>query len=111
MTSPTQLSLKEMRSRGYRCEVVEYWHHFAKCRKDLFGIIDILCLGNGETIGLQTTDYTSISKHRTKALESENLRPWLLAGNRYVLHGWKKKDTEWLLIEENFEIPDEGKTH
>jgi len=44
-TPATQLTLREMRKRGYTCEVVEHWNSFTQRRNDLFGFIDVLCLG------------------------------------------------------------------
>ena len=43
-TSPTQLSLKLMKERGYLCQIVERWNAFAKIRQDLFGFVDVLCV-------------------------------------------------------------------
>ena len=51
-TPATQLTLREMRKRGYTAFVVEHWDSFTKHRKDLFGFIDVLCLGDGEVIGV-----------------------------------------------------------
>jgi len=44
-TPATQLTLREMRKRGYTAFVVEHWDSFARKRRDLFGFADILCLG------------------------------------------------------------------
>jgi len=51
-TPATQLTLREMRKRGYTCEVVEHWNSFVRKRFDLFGMFDILCLGDGEVVGV-----------------------------------------------------------
>ena len=102
--SPTELSLREMRKRGYRCQVVEHYHFYAKKRIDLFGIIDIVCIGRGKTVGLQTTSYSNISSHRKKIIECEARRDWIGDGNRILLHGWKKKEGRWILKEEEFAI-------
>ena len=55
MSSPTTRSLAQLRERGYQVWVVEYWNAFSRKRVDLFGIFDILGVGNGETIAVQTT--------------------------------------------------------
>lgn len=102
--SPTQLSLKEMRERGYLCQVVEHWHFYAKRRIDLFGIIDIICIRDGETVGLQTTSYGCLSGHRKKIRKSDTLRPWLRAGNVFLLHGWRKIKGQHTLREQEFSM-------
>lgn len=82
-----------MRKRKYLCGVVEKWNPHAHIRQDLFGIIDVICCKPGEkTIGLQVTSYKEIKSHIDKALSKErieNLKIWLAAGNRFVIHGWK----------------------
>lgn len=102
--SPTQLSLREMRERGYRCQVVEFFHYYAKKRIDLFQIIDILCIRSGETVGVQTTAASCHAAHRTKILGSETVRPWLDAGNRLLLQSWRKKENRWVMREEEFRL-------
>ena len=53
--SPTQLSLKHLRSQGWYAEVVEHFNSFTKKRHDMFGIFDIVALRDAETLGVQTT--------------------------------------------------------
>lgn len=99
MTSPTQLSLKEMRARGYFADVVAYWNHYAKRRVDMLGFIDILCLGDKEIIGVQSTDYTHVSHRREKILNHDNLVHCRRAGIKILVHGWHKKDGRWTVRE------------
>lgn len=35
--------------------MVEKYNTHARVRQDLYGIIDVLCVGNGETVGIQST--------------------------------------------------------
>ena len=93
-----------MRGRGYLCQVVEHWHFYAKRRMDLFGIIDIVCIKDGELIGLQTTSYGGLSAHRKKIRESETISPWLRSGARFLLHGWRKKEGRHTLREQEYRI-------
>lgn len=86
--SPTQRSLAEMRKRGYFCWIVEYWHAFAKQRKDLWGFVDIICLGENEVIGVQTTSYSNVSARVKKIAEHENVGAVRKAGVRILVHGW-----------------------
>lgn len=106
MKSSMQLSLAVLRKQGYFCEITEHYNFFSKRRKDLFGIIDIVALGNGETIGIQTTTVNGLSAHRKKIRESLTISPWLRAGNRFLLHGWRKKKGRWTLREQEFRLPE-----
>lgn len=86
--SPTQRSLEEMRVRGYFCWVTEYWHAFAKIRKDLWGFADLICLGDGEVIAVQTTSASNIGARVKKIADHENLPAVRKAGIRVLVHGW-----------------------
>lgn len=92
MASPTQRTLKSLRDDGYTAEVVEKWNAFARIRQDLFGIIDIVAVkpGIAGVLGVQTTSYSNVSARIKKALENKILPIWVGAGNRFVVHGWKK---------------------
>ena len=68
----TQRSLKLMRDRGYYAEVVERYNSFTKQRNDLFGFIDILCLKEGEVVGVQTTSRGHVSTRTKKILGHKN---------------------------------------
>lgn len=86
--SPTQRSLALMRKRGYACFIVEYWHAFAKQRRDLFGFVDLLCLGENEIIGVQTTSMSNVSARVNKIAEHENVAAVRKSGIRLLIHGW-----------------------
>jgi hypothetical protein len=94
--SPTQRTLKLMRDRGYFCEIVEHWNSWSRQRKDLFGFVDVLCLGQDEIIGVQTTSYSNMTARVKKIAEHENLSPVRKAGIKLLVHGWKKnKSGRW----------------
>lgn len=100
MNSPTQRSLKNLRDGGYQAQVVEHWNPFAKVRQDLFGFIDIVAVGNSQTIGVQTTSYSNMSARVKKILASPVLPELKAAGWKIICHGWKKnKSNRWELIE------------
>ena len=99
MTSPTQLSLKKMRDAGYTPFIVEYWHHFSKQRRDLFGFVDILCLKDGEVVGVQATSDDHVSHRVNKIAEHGNVDAVRKAGIGIVVHGWKKVGREWVCRE------------
>ena len=98
--TPTQRSLAYLRDQGYVAEVVERWNPFARRRIDLFSVIDIVCLGDGETIGVQTTSASNVSARVKKITASEHLPALRRAGWRLVIHGWRKNAAgKWVLRE------------
>ena len=86
--TPTQRTLAEMRQRGYACEVVERWNPFARIRQDLFGFIDVLCLGDNEVIGVQATSAGNVAARVRKIAEHDNVAAVRKAGIRLLVHGW-----------------------
>jgi hypothetical protein len=98
--SPTSRSLKVMRDRGFSAEVVERYNSFTRTKNDLFGFIDILCLGEGVVIGVQTTSKSNMSARIKKIMEHENLDRVRSAGIKILVHGWaKNKSNRWELKE------------
>lgn len=76
--------------------VTERWNPFAKIRQDLFGIIDIVAIGENKTIGVQTTSYSNMSARVKKIQQSESYPLLKAAGWNIVVHGWKKnKSNRW----------------
>ena len=88
--SPTQRSLKELRDRGYTAQVVEHYNSFIHQRKDLFGILDILCIKKGKTLGVQVSTLSHKGDHMKKIKECEHLQAILDAGWNVELHSWRK---------------------
>lgn len=89
-----------MRAQGYAAQVVEKFNPFSRTRQDLFGIIDIVCLGDGETIGVQTTSGSNVSARVKKITESAHLGALRRAGWKLVIHGWRKNAAgKWQLRE------------
>lgn len=100
MGSPTQRSLKYMREKNYECEVTERWNPFARKRKDLFGFIDVLCLGDsGDIVGVQSTSDSNISARVAKITDSPLVGRVRKAGIRIVVQGWKKVKGRWRVRE------------
>lgn len=95
MTSPTQRSLAKLREEGYYPAVVEKWNAVCKIRQDLWGVLDLVALRGGETIGVQTTSYSNISARVRKIEESDALPRLREAGWRVVVHGWRKVGNRW----------------
>ena len=79
-----------MREQGYTVDIAEHWQAFARKRKDLFTVIDLVCLGDNETVGVQTTSLANVSARVKKITECEYLGALRKAGWRLVVQGWGK---------------------
>jgi len=76
---------------GYKCTVVESYNSFTRRKKDLFGIFDVLAVGNEETVGIQITSKSNMAARMRKIQESEYLPEIIRSGWRIVVIGWFKK--------------------
>ena len=98
--SPTQRTLAEMRKRGYLVAIVERWNPWAKIRQDLFGIVDVLAIGNGETVAIQCTSGSNVSSRIAKIADSAATPEMRKAGWKILAHGWRKNAAgKWTLRE------------
>ena len=86
--SPTQRSLKYLRDQGLSPWVVEYWNNFSRKRNDLYGCIDIICIGKGFTLAVQTTSLSNISARKKKILENPYYPTMVESGWKVHIHGW-----------------------
>ena len=88
-----------MKERGYLCQITERWNSFAKVRQDLFGFIDVLCVGEeGQIVGVQTTSYSNMSARIKKIREHENFSR-VSSGMVILVQGWHKKGSRWQVRE------------
>jgi hypothetical protein len=78
-------------SRGYKCEVVESYNSFTKRKKDMFGILDMVAIGNEETLGIQMTSKSNMSSRIKKIQESDYFVEILRSKWRIIVIGWFKK--------------------
>jgi hypothetical protein len=92
-TSPTQRTLEALRKAGYTVDVVERFNSFTKQRKDFLGFVDLIAVGDGETIGVQACITGDQSTRAKKIIEacSDNAQAWLRGGNRIQVWGWAKR--------------------
>jgi len=94
--SPTSRTLEYVRSQGWVADTVErylpYAGKFGK-RKDFLNFADIIALGEGSIIAIQSCGQ-AFSEHHRKLTEDEkaapNVRLWLKNGGRVILIGWRK---------------------
>jgi hypothetical protein len=90
--SNTSRTLEYIRSQGWIADKVEQFNPYAGKfgqRKDCFGIIDIIAMGELSIIGIQSCGQ-GFAEHNRKILESENAVKWLECGGRLMLIGWRK---------------------
>jgi len=92
LASLNQRTIALMTERGYQCDVVESYNAFTKRKKDLFGIFDILAIGNGETVAIQLTSKSNMSTRIKKISESPMLPEVLRSNWRILVFGWYKKE-------------------
>jgi len=92
MTSPTQRSLKYLRERGFTVAITEHWNHYTQRRMDLFGFGDLLAVGNGCIILVQTTSGANTAARITKIKTEcrDAAIAWLNAGGQFEVHGWRE---------------------
>lgn len=88
--TPTARSLAALRADGWTAQVVERWNPHARIRQDLFGIIDLLALRDGETLAVQTTSGSNVAARLRKIEESPMLPILRRAGWLIQVHGWRK---------------------
>lgn len=89
--SPTQRTLKALKEQGYRCGIVERFVGPLNIRVDLFHIIDIIAIREGEILGVQSCGQGFSEHHRKLTLEHPDACvDWLEAGGRLELWGWRK---------------------
>lgn len=93
--SPTQRSKALMESRGYTVAIVEYWHAFARQRRDLYGAFDLLGVGPEGTLAVQTTSASNVAARVKKLADMETVAAARKAGWRLEVHGWRKSGRGW----------------
>lgn len=94
--SNTSRTLEYLRQQGWEADKVEQFNPYAGKvgqRKDAFGFIDILAMGENSIIAIQSCGQ-AFSEHHKKITEDELVAPkvrlWLKNGGRLILIGWRK---------------------
>jgi len=88
----TQRTLKNLRDRGYRPCVAEYYNARQKRKHDLYKWIDVVAIHPHErgVLGVQTTTAAHLAERVRKAEKLEAYWEWLGSGNVAEFQGWKK---------------------
>lgn len=96
--SNTSRTLKYIREKGWVADMVERWMHMPThpaggFRKDMFGFGDIVAMGEGSIIAIQSCGQ-AFAQHDRKITEDELVAPnaklWLENGGRLILIGWRR---------------------
>jgi len=94
--SNTSRTLEYIRSQGWVADRVEQFNAYAGKfghRKDMFGFGDIVAMGEGSIIAIQSCGQ-GFSEHNLKITEDETVAPnallWIQNGGRLLLVGWRK---------------------
>lgn len=99
MISPTALSLRFLRNRGFTCDPVERFiagagEHGQGIRRDWGHFGDILAVHPVDRAFLlvQATSLGNAGARLKKARLQPELFAWLQAGGSFEVHGWIKRD-------------------
>ena len=95
----TARSKSYLQEQGYTVALVEHYNAFTKRKHDLFGCIDLLAIGHGQTLAIQVTSKSNLSSRKKKVEETEAYPEMLRSGWMIVLHGWYKENNRWKLKE------------
>ena len=87
----TARTLKYLRDHGWKAEVVEKYLSYAKRRRDLFDVIDIVAINGKNILGVQSCGGSTFAEHDEKILASPATKLWLASGGLLWLMGWRKK--------------------
>lgn len=110
MSSPTELSLRQLRKYGWTVAIVERFNPHARIRQDLYGFADILAvkaLGeSGGILAIQTTSGGHHNDHLLKLHREPRLWTWLQAGGKAELWSWTKSrhSGRWALRQHVFSL-------
>jgi hypothetical protein len=88
--SLTLRTTKHLREQGYLVATVEHYNSFTRRKHDLFGCIDLLAIGNGETLAIQVTSRSNMSARIKKIQDNLALPEMLRSKWRILVHGWDK---------------------
>jgi len=92
-TSTLARSKKELERLGYDVAITERWNSFAHIRQDFGGFGDALAwhMEAPGVLAINATTNGHLSDHIQKYLPMQNLKRWLIAGNRFEIWCWAKR--------------------
>ncbi|HYV36907.1 MAG TPA: hypothetical protein VE988_14470 [Gemmataceae bacterium] len=97
--TPTALTLRLLRRRGYLADVCERWVPIPdkNIRRDLFGAFDVAAIHRDlpGVLGVQTTSLAGLSARVKKLRSLRAVQRWVKAGNAVQCHGWLQRASKW----------------
>ncbi len=96
--SPMRKSLAYMRDLGFHVEIVEHYVYHAKVKRDLWGLFDLLAVGAGKTIAVQTTSRGNMYQRKSKILGNPIHLVLKEAGWILEIHGWDRGELHKITI-------------
>ncbi len=94
--SLTSRTVHRLRDEGWcLVEVVEHYNTFTKRRHDLFGIIDVLAVGDKGILMVQVTSRSNMSSRIKKIADSESISCLRDADIIINVEGWDKYKGRW----------------
>jgi len=94
--SLTNRTVHRLREEGWDLvEVVEHYNAFTKRKHDLFGIIDVLAIGDRGILMVQVTSRGNMSSRIKKIADSEAIHHLRDADIMIHVHGWDKHEGRW----------------
>jgi len=93
MGSQAASTAELLRERGYFVEKVEQVVHGTFIKRDCFGAFDFIAVKADESgvTGVQVCASDRKADHIAKLKEIEAVWAWLRAGNRILVHSWRKR--------------------
>lgn len=112
--TPTARTLAECRRRGWLVQNVEQTIRIPGGRtfkRDLFGVIDLVCVTPSGILGIQATGGGHNAARRDKILAEPRAKCWLEAGASLSIWNWEKqgargKRKTWTLREVAITVAD-----
>lgn len=119
MGSQSPRTAEMLKDRGYFVEKVEQVIHGTFIKRDCFNAFDLLCVKADEqgALGVQVCSGDRKADHVAKLREIEAVWAWLRAGNRILVHSWRKRKEkhpvtgnwgvpQWAVVEINLQLAD-----
>jgi hypothetical protein len=93
MSSPTELTLRQLRKDGYTARVVERWNQYARVRQDCFGFDVLAAYPKTDVgqLGVQACAAASHAARKEKILRNQEAAVWVASGARLEVWSWSTR--------------------
>jgi hypothetical protein len=94
--SLTNRTVHRLKDEGWPLvQVVEHYNAFTKRKHDLFGIIDVMAVGDKGILMVQVTSRGNMSSRIRKIADSEAIDHLRDADIQIIVEGWDKHKGRW----------------